>query len=140
MVVNYGSWLVKPYFTNNPNGPCSHVNNNPQSPNHFMDAKDDEKLSSSKSLWIRLTGIYLIVLTVTICIIGTIVYLFVLPKVPLNTCNCSTNTKGIFARIEELERKLNLFEKSLPAFLEFEAQVYCLIICNIYIYIYIYIF
>ena len=122
MVVNYGSWLMKPYLGKNQNNPSSPMTTIPQTRSHLMEVKEDERVASCKSFWIRLIGIYFMLLTVTICIIGTILYLFVLPKSPVNACNYST--KGIYARIEELERKLHLFERSFPADIKYEVKVY----------------
>ena len=100
---------------------------NPQTKNQCGTVQEEEKELSSKAFWIRLTWIYLIVMSLTIGVIGTVAYKYRLTKTPsLNTaCSCTTDTKRLFLRMEELERKINSFENYFPITSEDDIKVGC---------------
>ena len=99
---------------------------NPQTKNQCGTVQGEEKELSSKAFWIRLTWIYLIVLSLTIGVIGTVAYKYRLTNTPLNTaCICTTDTKKLFLRMEELERKINSFENYFQITSEDDIEVGC---------------
>jgi hypothetical protein len=78
---------------------------------------------SSRTVWIRVLWICSIVLSLTICLLATIACRYESTKNDLSSCKCSSDTKRIILRLEELERKVNLYEQSVPAVLEHRLQV-----------------
>ena len=124
MVARTECWLSKPHLANNQNDPSNKMALNYEPSIHNTDPKEDERLSSFKRVLIRSAGIYMIVFTLTIFMIGAIMYLYMLAKGHNNACNNGCiNTEELFARIENLERRLESFENSLPHVPEIEAQV-----------------
>ena len=88
-----------------------------------MKKTEVESANNSKVFWIKITGIYLVLFSLTICVIGTLGYGHrILNKISDN-CRCSSNSKEILLRIEELERKINSFEKYSTTANEYVLQV-----------------
>ena len=105
-----------------------HVTNVKHSDGHVVapsqgNPEEDEEISASRTFWIRLTWIYLAVFCLTICVIGTIAYGYGLTKRNLSTCTSSADITEILLRIEELERKINIFENSVPIVAGDEVKV-----------------
>ena len=72
---------------------------------------------------IRVAWICSILLFFLIGILTTIAYRYQSTTNNFNSCKCSKDTDGILLRLEELERKVNLFEQSVPAVLYDRPQV-----------------
>ena len=91
---------------------------------YFMDAEEDKiRLVPWKTWWYRVIGLCLFALASTIAIVCSIALLYLLPKVGRNFCSCSTNTNDVLARVERLEQKLALLNKSFPGLLDVGIQV-----------------
>ena len=88
-----------------------------------MNKMEVESRNNSKIFWIKITGIYLILFSLTICGIGTLGYGHRFLNRKSDTCSCSSNSNDILLRIEELERKVNSFEKYSATSKEYELQV-----------------
>ena len=89
-----------------------------------MDAEEDKiRLIPWKSWWYRVIGVCLFALASTIAIVCSIALLYLLPKISRNFCSCSTNTNDVVARVEILEQKLALLDKSFPGLLDIQTQV-----------------
>ena len=89
-----------------------------------MDAEEDKiRLVPWKSWWYRVIGVCLFALASTIAIVCSIALLYLLPKISRNFCSCSTNTNDVLARVEILEQKLALLDKSFPGLLDIQTQV-----------------
>jgi len=76
-----------------------------------MKKTEVDSANNSKVFWIKITGIYLVLFSLTICVIGTLGYGHRISNKISDNCRCSSNSKEILLRIEELERKINSFEK-----------------------------
>ena len=91
---------------------------------YFMDAEEDKiRLVPWKSWWYRVIGVCLFALASTIAIVCSIALLYLLPKISRNFCSCSTNTNDVLARVEILEQKLALLDKSFPGLLDIQTEV-----------------
>ena len=92
-----------------------------------MSANEKERetgsVNTSKLFWIKVTGIYLLLFSLTICVIGTLGYGYRLTNRISNHCSCAIDSEGIILRIEELERRLNIYEKYVPINGEYDQQV-----------------
>ena len=86
--------------------------------------KTEEKSSNNtKIFWIKITGIYFVLFSLTICLIGTLGFGHRILNKISDTCSCSIDSKNIILRIEELERKIKSYETYAPIISEFESQV-----------------
>ena len=88
-----------------------------------MNTTDVEPANNSKVFWIKITGIYLILFSLTICVIGTLGYGHRFLSRSSDSCHCSSDSKDILLRIGELERKVNSFEKFYATANDYELQV-----------------
>ena len=71
----------------------------------------------------RVAWICSILLFFLIGILTTIAYRYQSTTNNFSSCKCSEYTNEILLRLEELERKVNLFEQSVPAVLDDRLQV-----------------
>ena len=78
---------------------------------------------SNRTIWIRVALICSIVLSLTICLLATIPCRYESTKNNFSSCKCSTDTKGLLLRLEELERKVSLFDQSVAAVQKDRLQV-----------------
>ena len=69
----------------------------------------------NRTIWIRVALICSIVFSLTICLLATIACRYESTNNYFSTCKCSTDSKGLLLRLEELERKVSLFEQSVAA-------------------------
>ena len=75
---------------------------------------ESESANSNKIVWIRIIVAYILILSFTLFSIGAFYFGLGLIKRTSDPLTCSPDMKNILLRIEELERKAQLYERYMP--------------------------
>ena len=75
---------------------------------------ESESTNSNKLVWIRIIVAYILILSFTLFLIGALCFGLGLIKRTSDPLTCTPDLKNILLRIEELERKAQLYERYVP--------------------------
>lgn len=75
---------------------------------------ESESTNSNKIVWIRIIVAYILILSFTLFSIGALCFGLGLIKRTSGPLTCSPDLNNILLRIEELERKAQLYERYVP--------------------------